>query len=519
MSTENQQLGAVMPAYNVKRFSIIVVMVLFGLGMTVSAQGGSRPAPSGTGGNFGGPGMSGQALNAGMPQVNVPEVPATVTGGGRLAGRTGGNASGIAGGLQGLAGGGFAPTGSDGGSSLAARFGERGGGALTLQLEQFGGFGQGSFGTATEGGSVLQGLALQGSGWHTSDTVPPSPAALSDLTAAVQAQSNLQAVAEAAQGQVSDTVNQVAAQAQQTYDQLWADYYTAVETTAQTYYDTVTVSADYLLQTYEEAVGYAVQPVDYYVDYAEQFAVYCAAYPWDCYNYIYDTVENMYVYVGDVSSAPVGMLEVSEVAALAGYPISIPAPSAEAYQAIVVFANDQLGAVVEPLYAGTAADAVQATMGPLPALIEAIMLNTTTVSGGAYWGLLNGGVAAVMVGDCGSGVCAVDTTSIDAMLSSASAGLYGLYTNAAVPTTPEAALALITHVYPKLSGLAFAQITNVDAGYGFTATAASLGLDPVTHQPISVAKVVYAGVVDVGGQSFVYTLVALGEGYVEIVAR
>ncbi|MCB9456471.1 MAG: hypothetical protein H6671_10840 [Anaerolineaceae bacterium] len=349
--------------------------------------------------------------------------------------------------------------------------------------------------------------------------MPPSPAALSDLTAAVTAQANAQAAVEAAQGQVNDTVNQAAAQAQQTYDQLWADYYAAVETTAQTYYDTVTASVDYLLQTYEEAVGYAVQPVDYYVDYAEQFAAYCAAYPWDCYNYAYDTVENVYVYVGEVSDTPVGTITISDVAALAGYPITIPAPSAEAYQAIVVFANDQLGAVVEPLYAGTATDAVQATMGPLPAVIEAIMLNTTTISGGAYWGLLNGGAAAVMVGDCSSGVCAIDTGNIDAMVSSASAGLYGLYTNSAMPTTPDAALALITRVYPKLSGLAFAQITNVDAGYGFTATAASLGLDPVTRQPISVAKVVYAGVVDVGGQSFVYALVALGEGYVEIAAR
>ncbi|MCB9456470.1 MAG: hypothetical protein H6671_10835 [Anaerolineaceae bacterium] len=119
-----------MAAHNVKRFLIIVAIVLLGLGMTVSAQGGSRPAPSGTGGNFGGPGMSGQALNAGMPQVSVPEGPASATGGGRLAGRTGGNTSGIAGNLQGMAGGGFSPTGSDGGASLAARFGEREAGRL-----------------------------------------------------------------------------------------------------------------------------------------------------------------------------------------------------------------------------------------------------------------------------------------------------------------------------------------------------------------------------------------------------
>lgn len=50
-----------------------------------------------------------------------------------------------------------------------------------------------------------------------------------------------------------------------------------------------------------------------------------------------------------------------------------------------------------------------------------------------------------------------------------------------------------------------------------TIYAASLGYDTATYQPVSVAKVVYAGVVIVSGQPFVYTLVAVGEGYVALV--
>ena len=134
-----------------------------------------------------------------------------------------------------------------------------------------------------------------------------------------------------------------------------------------------------------------------------------------------------------------------------------------------------------------------------------------------YWGLLNGGVAAVAVGDCAPEAdCWVNSDTLELALSSSSTGAYGLIAASTIPATADKALALITQVYPKLEGLAFSQITNIETGMAFTATAAGIGLDPETQQPLSVAKVVYAGVVDFNGQPFVYALVAVGESHVAL---
>jgi hypothetical protein len=103
-------------------------------------------------------------------------------------------------------------------------------------------------------------------------------------------------------------------------------------------------------------------------------------------------------------------------------------------------------------------------------------------------------------------------------VSSASAGAYGLTANVSAPATAGDALAIITQVYPKLDGLAFAQITDVEQGFAFTATAAGLGLDS-SGQPISVAKIVYAGVVNLNGKPFVYALVGVGELYAGLMAK
>ncbi|MBE2270907.1 MAG: hypothetical protein IAE80_21900, partial [Anaerolinea sp.] len=304
--------------------------------------------------------------------------------------------------------------------------------------------------------------------------------------------------------------------AQQAYDQLWADYYAAVDYTAQAYYDTVTATADYMLQSYYAAVDYTTQAVDYYIDYYDQYAYYCTLYPWDCYSYAYDAATYTYYYVGDVSDTPAGTTTIGDVTINVGYPIQpTPIPSAEAYEALVLFANDQLGAVVEPLYAGAATDGVQSVLTYLPEEIEALMLNAMSISGAAYWGLLPGGAAAVAVGDCAVN-CAITADNLSIQLSSGSAGAYGMLASAAAPTSPDTALQLITTVYPKLEGLAFAQITDVETGYAFTATTASVGYDAATQQPVSSAKVVYAGVVDVNGVPFVYALVAVGQGYVDL---
>lgn len=500
-------------------FSIGVLLLIFS---SIAFAQESRPEPSGSGGSTGGPGMSGQAVSAGMPEsTTLPTNSGGTTGirpgggaGGTRPGQ-GGNTSGSGGqggGLSSLvSGGGFTPPSGSG--DAAARFGQRGTSTIQLPTGSFS-FEAGGFGSGSQDGSAQAASNLETAPWHTSSSVPETPAAFSDLETVTQAQVEAQAAVEAAQGQASSSVDQATQEAQQAYDQFWTDYYAAVETTAQTYYDTVTASTDYMLESYEQAVDYAAQSVDYYVAYAEQYASYCAVYPWDCYSYSYDSSTNSYVYVGDTSSQPVSTTTLGEVTAATTYPVSPPTPSAEAYEAIVVFANDQLGAVVEPLYAGAATNSMETLMMYLPAEMQAYLLQATSISGESYWGLLNGGGAMVAVGDCTSGNCTVNADALSVQLSSASAGAYGIRANAANPTTSQEALTLITQVYPKLNGLAFAEISDIEQGFAFTATTASMGFDTTTRQSVSVAKVVYAGVVSVNNQPYIYALVALGEGYV-----
>jgi len=527
------------------------LLVTAALAYAQPSAGGARPMPSGSGG-AGGPGIGGSAMSAGFSGLQMPSGD---FGGGQgrqgidrsQSGRGGADRSGGSGfggfrasgglttdsvdqirqSLQGR-GGGFVPSGG---------FRERGSSSIPLDLSafssddpafsSFGGFGTRSQRGEAEGqDGALIGTTLQDAGWQpdTLDgTVPEAPGAFSDLSGVVQAQGDAQAAIDQALQDASESAQQAAQQAaasaQQAYDQFWNDYYSAVNYTANAYYNTVTSSADYLLQTYQQAVNYTTDAVDYYLAYAEQYVNYCAAYPWDCYSYVYDAAYNTYVYVGDISDEPVRTVTVGDVTTNVTINVAAtPTPSAEAYEALVVFANDQLGAVVEPLYAGEATDAVLATFSYLPAELQAYLSNATSISGAAYWGLLNGGVGGVMVGDCAtdSANCVISTDNLSTQLTSASAGAYGLLTMQAMPATPGDALDLITTVYPKLDGLAFAQVTDVEGGLAFTATAASMGYDAATMQPVSVAKVVYAGVVDVNGQAFVYALVGVGEGYVQV---
>ncbi|MCA9906115.1 MAG: hypothetical protein KC547_19805, partial [Anaerolineae bacterium] len=463
-----------------KRFAICAIWLLATAAIAYAQpSGGGRPVPSG-GGGAGGPGIGGSAMSAGFSGVQVP---AGDVGGGQ--GRQGG--SGLDRGQAGAGGvgrgegrsgsfGGFRASGgmsSDsfnqlrqslqgrgGGFAPAGGFSERGAGSIPLDFSSFSGdssfSGFGGFGTRSqssgENGSGLTGTALQDTGWQPdalAGAVPETPGAFNDLTGVVQSQEDVRAAVDQALQDASESAQQAAQQAadsaQQAYDQFWTDYYSAVDYTANTYYSTVTSSADYLLQTYEQAVNYTTQSVDYYLAYAAQFADYCAAYPWDCYSYVYDATYNTYVYVGDTSDQPVGTVTVGDVITnVTINAAATPTPSAEAYEALVVFANDQLGAVIEPLYAGEATDAVLAILNYLPAEMQAYLTNATSISGAAYWGLLNGGVGGVMVGDCAanSAACTITTNNLSTQLTSASAGVFGLLTPQTMPATPGNALAL-----------------------------------------------------------------------------
>ncbi len=281
----------------------------------------------------------------------------------------------------------------------------------------------------------------------------------------------------------------------------------------------MTASTDYALQAYEEAVDYTAQTVDDYAGNYADYAAYCESYSWDCYSYTYDSTTDSYTDTGDTSSTAGTTVTIGDINTTINYPAdSEPTPSADAYEALVLFANDQLAITVDPLYAGNFTGDVQTIMAYLPAEIQAMLLNATSISGSAYWGLMAGGAGVVLVGDCSTNTngCSVNSENLTVQLSSASAGAYGFLVSAAAPTTADTALQLVTQVYPKFTGLSFAQVTDVETGYLFMATTASMGTDPATRQAISVAKVIYGGVVTVNGQSFVYTLVGVGEGFVNI---
>jgi hypothetical protein len=358
--------------------------------------------------------------------------------------------------------------------------------------------------------------------------IPGSPAVFKNLGNGQAAQQAAQHAAEQGQEAVDQAVNQ----AQDAYEQMWEDYYEAVDYTAEAYYDSVTGAIDYGAETYEEdynqAVAQAQQAVNSYYEYYDDYLTYSEMYPWDSYAYTYDeatgqyvtneTVNNYYYNytTGSSESAADTIIPTSATVsqAVATLPIpQVPAPSQEAYETIVVFANDQLGAVVTPVYAGEVTQETLALLASLPAQAQNPLYNAQNMAVQAYYGLLNGGAAGVALGDCSEGASCQLSGDIPADISSAVLGSYALTTAEAMPTNPGDALELITLVYPKLTGLQFTQAADVP-GYAFSAMTSSVALQ--NGQPTVVAKVVFAGVINANGRTVVYATVGLGETYAQL---
>ncbi|MEL7233906.1 MAG: hypothetical protein AAGK74_05380, partial [Chloroflexota bacterium] len=465
-----------------------------------------RPAPGDNGGNLGGPSMGGEAVNAGRddtrpdrnsereegsgPDRNAGEGGISLdgqTGEGRGGSRGNANEGGInlggntdeggigSGGNPGREGGISlgGETGEGSISGLQDRFGERGNSNLPINFGSenddsppwLNNFQRGGFGSVTGGFLSEDG----GFGGIDGDSRLPdefngeaAPGAFDDLEALNEAlvinnevQNTVQDAAEQASDAVNEAANNATDAAQGAYDTFWNDYYAAVDATADAYYETTTEVADYYFEVYVDAVNYTTDSIDYYIDYAAQYADYCVVYPFDCYSYTYDYSTNTYYYTGDVSTEPSGTAEAGTVTPDTSLDTAEPVPSADAYEAVVLFANDHLAAAVEPLYAGSATPEMQDLLTQFPDQISAHVLNSTVIAGETYWGLLNGGMAGVMIGDCTDGECQVTDANLSMLLSTESSGVYGLVANTAYPPNASGALQLITDVYPKLDGLVF----------------------------------------------------------------
>ncbi len=502
------------------RLHMIIVVLVFFVGlMPVLAQGGPTipPVPSVNGGSFGSPGMAGATGNgAGSYQALANSLADTagqalggLGSGGRLGNREGGGAAGAVLGelLAGLTGGRPpAPNGALGEGGLAAMFG--GDGSLAAQVN-----------TALAAGATwaeFGGFGAQA----VSEMIPPATidnldelwagTLNEDWAATLNAELNS---AIAAQGEaISAGTADAQTAAQAAYDLFWSDYYAAVNTMAQETFNMTLADAEAL---YQEAVALAYTALDTYDETAAYYATYCLYYPWDCYAYAYDAAEGAYQNVEALSQTPAGQVVMGEldsaIDTAAALAVETLASSPEAFEAIVVFANDQLGANVEPLYAGSLTQDIANYLVYLPDEIVAYASLFSDVT--TYWGLLRGGVAGVAIIDCATDMmCAVENLAVE--LSDASGGLYALDVSAPLPGNADAALALITTVFPKLNGLPFSQIMDMDEGMAFLATAYGVGADN-NGQPLTVAKLIYTGVINLEGQTLVYALVAVGETQIQ----
>jgi hypothetical protein len=204
--------------------------------------------------------------------------------------------------------------------------------------------------------------------------------------------------------------------------------------------------------------------------------------------------------------------------------LQIPTGSSEAEVAVSNFASIYLGIQPDLLYAGNLSESasggagklldsgtasLEAIMSQLPAEAQTFLASASSMSGAMYWGVWQTGAGIVAVGDCTSNPnCTISMDDLHVYLTQSSGGLYSTYTKT-VPASAADALNLILATYPGLNGLAFKSSSYTSTGYAFQSEVVSLGSS-------STIEIVYAGVVNSGGQSLVYAWVAVGEGYVGI---
>ena len=190
-------------------------------------------------------------------------------------------------------------------------------------------------------------------------------------------------------------------------------------------------------------------------------------------------------------------------------PLTTPTASPDAERVLVEFAQQQLGIVIKPIYAGNATDKADALLKALPPEIQSAMNKMPDLATQSYWGLLGNGVATVNIGECAAGaVCTVGGEN-ELELNSASLGIYVLRVSDPTPTDADAALALVQQTFPGLKGLSFSPVENEEIkGYAFYVLVP--GVDLGAGQAAIAAKSVIAGTTDVNGKTVVYAAVGLG---------
>jgi hypothetical protein len=197
-----------------------------------------------------------------------------------------------------------------------------------------------------------------------------------------------------------------------------------------------------------------------------------------------------------------------------------PASSEEAQIVIVDFANQHLGVNPDLLYAGVwdgntnqTGDSSQQTLdqilSQLPTELQQFIETSYNGSATSYWGVYKTGAGVVVLGDCTNNPnCTFDMDNLNVYLTSSSGGVYGTYTTGTV-SSADAALKRVQTTYPALAAVKFTAV-KVQQGFAFQATTT------IGSNKQAITTFIDAGVVNVGQQSLVYALVAVGEGYVKL---
>jgi len=172
----------------------------------------------------------------------------------------------------------------------------------------------------------------------------------------------------------------------------------------------------------------------------------------------------------------------------------------DASEAIRSYANRVLGITVQVKSAGGRKGTIT-----LPGKAQKSVNAAVKLAGATYWGVLDGGLASVSLGD---GEISGDLT---ADIESASLGVFVMTQEGTLPAGPDGALARIKATFPGIADLDYVARPQQGRGYAFQATTTVKSLDP-SGKVVAVAQSVMVSVTPAlrQGRVLVWAVVANG---------
>jgi len=155
----------------------------------------------------------------------------------------------------------------------------------------------------------------------------------------------------------------------------------------------------------------------------------------------------------------------------------------DASEAIRSYASKVLGITVQVKSAGGQAGTII-----LPGEAQESVEVAITLAGATYFGVLDGGLASVSLGD------GEISGNLTADIESASLGVFVMTQQGALPASEGEALARIKRTFPGIANLDYIARPRKGQGYSFQATTTTTGLDPSSGKIVAVGQSVIVAV-------------------------